>query len=305
MLTTLNFPCCAVLNLLVVLLSFNVGAAPSQPTGTLRKIADSGTIVIGFHEVTPPFTFISTDGRVLGYSYDISLKIAEAVKRQLQLPSLQIRNVAFTTQNRLSIVQNGTSDLSCGATTHTLEREQIVAFSNTIFVAGSRLMTRKDSGIKDFSDLKGKTVVTFAASTSEKILRRMNSEQRYRMNIVSTFDRGDTPLSVLQTGQADAYMMDDVLLYSTVHNAWRPDDWIVTGKPQSFEAYGCLLRKDDPAFKQVVDEEIARLMRSGEAEAIYRKWLMSPIPPRGINLNFPLSEAMIDLFRNPNDKPFN
>ncbi|MEI7611283.1 MAG: transporter substrate-binding domain-containing protein [Betaproteobacteria bacterium] len=305
MLTKLNSPCSAVLTLLIALLSSNVGAATSELSGTLRKIADSGTMVIGFHEATPPFTFISSDGRVLGYSYDFAQKIADAVKRQLQLPRLQIRNVAFTTQNRLSIVQNGTSDISCGATTHTIEREQFVAFSNTIFVAGSRLMTRKDSGIKEFSDLQGKTVVTFAASTSEKILRRMNSEQHYRMTIVSTFDRGDTPLSVLQTGQADAYMMDDVLLYSTVHNAWRPDDWIVTGKPQSFEAYGCILRKDDPAFKLVVDQEITRLMRSGEAQEIYRKWLMSPIPPRAINLNFPLSEAMIELFRNPNDKPFN
>lgn len=165
-------------------------------------------------------------------------------------------------------------------------------------------MTRKDSGIKDFSDLTNKNVATFARSTSEKILRRMNSEQKYNINIITTFDRGVTPLAVLQAGQADAYMMDDVLLYAAVRETWRPDEWIVTGKPQSYEAYGCVLPKDDPAFKKLVDREIARIMKSGEADAIYKKWLLSPIPPKGGNLGFPMSEENIRLYKNPNDKPF-
>jgi glutamate/aspartate transport system substrate-binding protein len=273
-------------------------------TGTLKKITESGVIALGFHETTPPFTYSLSDGKPLGYSYDISLKIAEAVKRELKLSNLQIKAVPVTTQNRFATVQNGTADIMCGATTNTTERQKLSAFSNTIFVAGSRLMTRKDSGIKEFSDLAGKSVTTFARSTSEKILRKMNSEQNSRINIVSTFDRGDTPVSVLQAGQADAYMMDDVLLYATVHETWRPNEWMVTGKSQSFEAYGCILPKDDFAFKKLVDREIARMMTSGEAEAIYRKWLMSPIPPKNVNLNFPMSKEMIDLFKNPNDKPF-
>jgi glutamate/aspartate transport system substrate-binding protein len=288
---------------IIALLPFVANAA-EEKGGTLQKIAESGTIALGFHDSTPPFTYATADGKAQGYSYDFALKIADAIKRELKLPKLQIKQVPFTTQNRFAIVQNGTSDLSCGATTNTLERQKTSAFSNTIFVAGSRLMTRKDSGIQDFPDLVGKSVATFARSTSEKMLRKMNSEQNYRINIVTTFDRGDTPLSVLQAGQADAYMMDDVLLYATIHDTWRPDEWKVSGKPQSFEAYGCILPKDDPAFKKVIDQEIARLMKSGEAEAIYRKWLLSPIPPKGINLNFPLSSAMTDLYKNPNDKPF-
>ena len=290
--------------LLMALLAVSLPVAAEERVGTLRKIADAGAISIGFHESTSPFTYVTGDGRILGYSYEIAEKVVEAVKRDLKLPKLRTKQVPFTTQNRFAIVQNGTADITCGATTHTTEREKMVAFSNTIFVAGSRLMTRKDSGIKEFSDLTGKTVVTFARSTSEKMLRKMNSEQGYRINIVSAFDRGDTPLSVLQAGQADAYMMDDVILYSTIHDTWRPNDWHVTGKPQSYEAYGCILPKDDAAFKKVVDQEIARLMKSGEMEAIYRKWLMSPIPPKGTNLNFPMSEMMVELFRNPNDKPF-
>jgi len=291
------------LTTMILLLAF--GASQAQDRGaTLRKIADSGSIALGFHESTPPFTYLDADGQPVGYSYDVATKIADAVKRELKLPALQIKRVPFTTQNRFPMVQNGTADLSCGATTHTTEREKLVAFSNTIFIAGSRLMTRKNSGIKEFSDLTGKNVVTFAASTSEKMLRKMNAEQNRRINIVTTFDRGDTPFSVLQAGHADAFMMDDVLLYTAIHQTWRPDDWVVTGKPQSFEAYGCFMRRDDPKFKELVDQEIARLMKSGEARLLYQKWLQSPIPPKGINYAVPFSAAMAELFNNPNDKPF-
>ncbi|MBV5297862.1 MAG: transporter substrate-binding domain-containing protein [Rhodoferax sp.] len=289
---------------LAMMLSTVTGQAAGERTGTLEDIASSGSIALGFHESTPPFTYISADGKPMGYSYDIALKVAEAVRRELKMPALQIKPVSFTTQTRFPMVQNGTADISCGATTHTTEREKLVAFSNTIFIAGSRLMTRRDSGIKEFAHLAGKNVVTFAASTSEKMLRKMNAEQHLRINIVTTFDRGDTPISVLQAGHADAYMMDDVLLHAAIHQTWRPVEWVVTGKPQSFEAYGCILRKDDPEFKKVVDLEIARLMKSGEAKEIYRKWLMSPIPPKGVNFDFPMSEAMVELFKNPNDKPF-
>lgn len=288
---------------MLTLLMVSCGAL-AQETTTLQKIADSKTITLGFHESTPPFTYSSAEGKPMGYSFDIALKVTEAVKRELKLPSLQVKTVPFTTQNRFPMVQNGTSDLTCGGTTHTTEREKGVAFSNTIFIAGARLMTRKDSGIKEFADLGGKSVVTFAASTSEKMLRQMNAEDHRRINIKVSFDRGDTPVSVLQAGHADAFMMDDVLLYSAIHQTWRPGDWTVTGKPASFEAYACFMRRDDPGFKKVVDQEIARLMKSGEMQALYQKWLMSPIPPKGINYAFPMSEAMVELFKNPNDKPF-
>ena len=275
-------------------------------TPTLRKIANSNTIVLGFHESTPPFSYASAQGQPMGYSYDFALKIAKAIQIELKLPELHIKPVPYTTQNRFPMVQNGTIDLSCGATTHTIERQQWVAFSNTIFVSGTKLMTRKDSGIKDFADLTGKNVVTFAASTSEKILRKMNAESNMRISIVSTFDRSGrgSPFSVLQAGHADAYMMDDVLLYSAIFQTWHPEDWTVTGTPASFEAYACFMKKDDAAFKKVVDQEIARMMKSGEAKAIYQKWMMSPIPPKGINYAFAMSKAMVGLFQNPNDKPF-
>ena len=287
---------------LLILASATHAAEERSPT--LRHIVDVGAITLGFNETAIPFTYNAGEGKIVGYSYDIALKVAEAIKRELKLPGLAVRPIPITTQNRFAMVQNGAATLLCGATTHTLEREKLAAFSNTIFVSGTRLMTRKDSGIKEFTDLAGKTVVTFADSTSEKMLRKLVREQNLRINIMTAFDRGASPLSVLQAGQADAYMMDEVFLYAAIREAWRPDDWIVTGKPQSFEAYGCILPKGDVVFKQLVDREISSIMKSGQAEALYHKWLMSPIPPKGVNYHFPPSEAMLELFKNPNDRPF-
>ncbi|AGX86233.1 transporter substrate-binding domain-containing protein [Candidatus Symbiobacter mobilis] len=287
-----------------LLLAGAVCAHAQEFTGTLGKIAQTRTIVVGYHESTSPFTYSVDEGKPLGYSYDFALKIADAIKRELKLPALNVKPMAFTTQNRFPMVQNKIIDIICGATTHTRERENLVTFSNTIFVAGAKLMTRKDSGIKDYSDLTGRTVVTFAASTSEKMLRKMNDERNMRINIVSTFDRNSSPFLVLQAGHADAYMMDDVLLFNAVHQTWKPDDWVVTGTPPSFEAYACFMQRGDNAFKKVVDQEITRIMKSGEAKAIYQKWLMSPIPPKSVNYAFPMSAAMVDLFDRPNDQPF-
>jgi glutamate/aspartate transport system substrate-binding protein len=200
-------------------------------------------------------------------------------------------------------VQNGTIDIECGSTTNNLERQKQVSFSNSIFVIGTRLLTKKDSGIKDFADLAGKNVVTTAGTTSERLLRKMNEERKLGLNIISAKDHGESFLT-LETGRAVAFMMDDALLYGELAKAKRPGDWLVTGTPQSREAYGCMVRRDDAPFKKVVDDAIGKLMKSGEAEKIYAKWFMSAIPPKGLNLAFPLSEDMKALFRNPNDKAF-
>ncbi len=168
-------------------------------------------------------------------------------------------------------------------------------------MVGTRLLTKKDSGIKDFADLKGKTVVTTAGTTSERLLRAMNDDKKMGMNIISAKDHGESFLT-LETGRAVAFMMDDALLAGERAKAKKPDDWVIVGTPQSEEAYGCMVRKDDPAFKKVVDDAIAELETSGEADKIYDKWFKQPIPPKGLNLNFPLSDSMKKLYANPNDK---
>jgi glutamate/aspartate transport system substrate-binding protein len=176
-----------------------------------------------------------------------------------------------------------------------------VAFSNTLFIIGTRLLTRKDSGIKDVPDLAGKNVVTTAGTTSERLIRKMNDEKKMGMNIISARDHGESFLT-LQSGRAVAFMMDDALLAGEAAKARNRGEWHIVGTPQSREAYGCMMRKDDPAFKKVVDDAIAKVMTSGKAEKLFKKWFQSPIPPKGLTMNLPLSDELKDLFKNPNDK---
>ena len=275
----------------------------AQESPTLKKIKDSGTIALGHRESSIPFSYYDDKQQVVGYSQELMLKVVDAVKAELKMPNLQLKLTPVTSQNRIPLVQNGTVDIECGSTTHNAERARQVAFSNTIFVIGTRLMTKKDSGIKDFPELAGKNVVTTAGTTSERLIRKMNEDKKLAMNIISAKDHGEAFLT-LETGRAVAFMMDDALLYGELAKARRPAEWTIVGTPQSFEAYGCMMRKDDPAFKKVADAALAKAMTSGEAEAIYKKWFTQPIPPKGLNLNFPISEAMQKLFKAPNDKSF-
>jgi glutamate/aspartate transport system substrate-binding protein len=271
--------------------------------GTLKKVKDSGNITLGHREASIPFSYYDEKQQVVGYSHELALKVVEATKEQLKLPDLKVKLIPITSANRIPLIQNGTIDLECGSTTNNTERQKQAAFSNTIFVAATRLMTRKDSGVKDFPDLAGKTAVTTAGTTSERMLRKLNEEKKLRMNIISAKDHGESFL-ILETGRAVAFMMDDVLLYGEVTKAKRPDEWIVTGTPQSYEAYGCMMRKDDPQFKKVVDGALAKVMTSGEAEKIHKKWFQSPIPPKKLNMNVPLSPELAKLYKDPNDKAY-
>jgi glutamate/aspartate transport system substrate-binding protein len=277
------------------------GTARAEPAGTLERIRESRTLSLGHRESSIPFSYYDNQQRVVGYSHDLMLGVVEAVKRELKMPDLQIKLTPVTSQNRIPLVLNGTIDLECGSTTNNLERQRQVAFSSTLFVVSTRLLTRKGSGIEDFPDLAGKNVVTTAGTTSERLIRRMNEEKGMRMNVISAKDHGESFLT-LESGRAVAFMMDDALLAGEMAKARRPDDWRIVGTPRSREAYGCMLRKDDPAFKRLVDAAIAAAMTSGEAARLYRKWFQSPIPPRGLHLDLPPSAEMLELFRHPNDR---
>lgn len=278
------------------------GAAHAQAlTGTLKKIKDTGVIALGHRESSIPFSYYDQNQQVVGYSREFQLKVVDAVKKKLNLPNLQVKNIPVTSQNRIPLVQNGTVDIECGSTTNNLERQQQAAFSDTIFVIGTRLMTKKDSGVKDFADLKGKTVVTTAGTTSERLLRKMNNDKQLGMSIISAKDHGDS-FNTLESGRAVAFMMDDALLAGERAKAKQPGEWVIVGTPQSEEAYGCMMRKGDADFKKVVDDAISQVEKSGEAAKIYAKWFENPIPPKGLNLNFPLSDSMKKLYANPNDK---
>ena len=284
-------------------LIFSTSALAQDLTGTLKKIKDTNTISLGHRESSIPFSYYNDQQQVIGYSQELMMKVVAAVKKDLKLPKLQVTMTPVTSQNRISLVQNGTVDIACGSATNNLERQKQVAFSDTIFVIGTRLLTKKDSGIKDFADLAGKNVVTTAGTTSERLLRKLNEDKKMGMNIISAKDHGEAFLT-LETGRAVAFMMDDALLAGQRANAKHPKDWIIVGKPMSNEAYGCMMRKDDPEFKALVDKTFAKVMKSGEAAKIYKKWFMSPVPPKGMNMDFPMSEDMKAAFKNPNDQAF-
>lgn len=271
-------------------------------TGTLKKIKESGTVTLGHRDASIPFSYLGTDPRQpVGYSHDLQLKVVEALKKELNLPDLKVRYNLVTSQTRIPLVQNGTVDIECGSTTNNLERQKQVDFSVGIFEVGTRLLTKKTSGINDFADLKGKNVVTTAGTTSERLLKAMNAEQKMGMNIISAKDHGESFL-MLESGRAVAFMMDDALLYGEMAKAKKPDDWTVVGKPQSYEIYACMVRKDDAPFKKVVDKAIADTFASGEINKIYDQWFMQPIPPKNLNLNFPMSDELKKLIANPTDK---
>jgi glutamate/aspartate transport system substrate-binding protein len=280
-------------------------AAPvqAQESPTLKKIKNTGTITLGHRESSIPFSYYDDKQQVIGYSQELMIKAVDGIKDNLKLAKIDTKMMPVTSANRITLVQNGTIDIECGSTTNNLERQKQVGFSTTIFVIGTRLMTKKNSGINDFPDLAGKNVVTTAGTTSERLLRKMNEEKKMGMNIISAKDHGEAFLT-LETGRAVAFMMDDALLYGEMAKAKKPGDWVVVGTAQSKEAYGCMLRKDDPEFKKVVDAALTKAMTSGEAEKIYAKWFLNPIPPKGLNLAMPLSDDMKALYKTPNDKAF-
>ncbi|CDH20197.1 glutamate/aspartate transport protein (ABC superfamily, peri_bind) [Xenorhabdus bovienii str. kraussei Quebec] len=291
--------------MLTMMLLSAVGAAHAEElTGTLKKIKDNGIIVVGHRESSVPFSYYDNQQNVVGYAQDYSNLIVDTVKKKLDMPNLQVKLIPITSQNRIPLLQNGTYDFECGSTTNNLERQKQAAFSNTIFVVGTRLLTNKDSGIKGFDDLAGKHVVVTSGTTSEILLNKLNDEKQMQMRIISAKDHGDS-FRTLESGRAVAFMMDDALLAGERAKAKKPDQWIIVGKPQSEEAYGCMLRKDDPQFKKLIDGTIVKVQTSGEAEKLFDLWFKQPIPPKKLNMNFSMSDEMKTLFKSPNDKALN
>ncbi|MBV2187915.1 amino acid ABC transporter substrate-binding protein [Providencia rettgeri] len=288
----------------MMILGATCAVQAEELNGTLKKIKDNGVIVVGHRESSVPFSYYDNSQKVVGYSQDYSNAIVDAVKKKLNMPDLQVKLIPITSQNRIPLLQNGTFDFECGSTTNNVERQKQAAFSNTIFVVGTRLLTKDDSGVKDFADLAGKNVVVTSGTTSEILLNQLNDEKNMKMRIISAKDHGDS-FRTLESGRAVAFMMDDALLAGERAKAKKPEIWEIVGKPQTEEAYGCMLRKDDPQFKVLIDETIANAQTSGAAEKSFDRWFNQPIPPKNLNLKFTLSDEMKALFKEPNDKALN
>lgn len=275
--------------------------AAANPNGTLQKIKDSGTIVVGYRDSSIPFSYVADDpNQPMGYAHDLEMKIVEGIKENLNMPDLEVRYNLITSQTRIPLVQNGTVDFECGSTTNNVERQEQVAFSNGFFEIGTRLLTKADGGVTGFDDLAGKRLVTTAGTTSERYIRQYVDENSLDTDIISAKDHGEGFL-MLENGRADAFMMDDVLLAGEKAKAKNPAEWVIVGEPQSFEIYGCMMRKDDPEFKTVVNDALNKTFSSGEINSIYDKWFLNPIPPKNVNLSFEMSDNLKALIANPHD----
>jgi glutamate/aspartate transport system substrate-binding protein len=275
-------------------------ALSQQLTGTLKKIKDTGSITLGHRDSSIPFSYYDDKQQVVGYAMDICMRIVDAVKTELKIPKVDVKLNPVTSATRIPLMANGTIDLECGSTTNNLERQKQVAFTITHFVTANRYVAKKTSKISSLKDLKGKTVVSTSGTTNIKWLTEENNKQSLGMSIVAGKDHAESFLMV-ETGRAVAFFMDDILLYSLVANSKNPSEWLVGSEAYTVEPYGIMLRRDDPAFKKVVDGAVTQLYKGGQINAIYEKWFQKPIPPKGVTLNVPISAQFKKVIANPTD----
>jgi ABC-type amino acid transport substrate-binding protein len=278
------------------------GASFAQAPATLDKVKASGTITVAYRESSIPFSYLGGDGQPTGFGWEICGKVVEQVKKATGRADLKVATQSVTSQNRIPLMVNGTIDIECGSTTNNSDRAKQVAFAINYFYTGTRLLVKANSPIKSVADLKGRKVVVTTGTTNFQVMRKLNADRGLNFELMGAKDHAESALMV-QMDRADAFGMDDILLYGLRASAQNPAELAVVGEALQVEPYAIMLRKDDPAFKKLVDDTLAGLMKSGEFEALYAKWFLSPIPPRGINLNAPMSQELKDNLKALSDKP--
>jgi len=290
--------------LLLSLIACAICAAPAtaqELTGTLKKIKDSGSITIGHRDASIPFSYYDDKQQPVGYAVDLCLRIVDAVKNELKMPKLEVKYQLVTSANRIPLMANGTIDLECGSTTNNAERQKQVSFTITHFLTANRYVSKKASNIKSIDDLKGKTIVSTSGTTNIKQATELNTAKNMGMNIIPANGHPEA-FQMVETGRAVAFVMDDILLYTLVAQARSPGDYVISTDALSLpEPYGIMLRKDDPAFKKVVDNAMIQIYKSGEIMKIYDKWFTRPTPPKGLNYNVPMTPQFKNLIANPSD----
>ena len=275
--------------------------AHAQSDGTLKKVKESGAITLGYRDSSVPFSYLDENQKSVGYAMDICLKIVDAVKKELKLDKLEVKYNPVTSATRIPLIANGTVDLECGSTTNNPDRQKQVAFTNTHFLTASRFVSKKDSKITDIDSLKGKTVVSTSGTTNIRQLNDVNTQRKLGITVLPAKDHAEAFLMV-ETDRAVAFVMDDILLSSLVAGSKNPKGYVISEDAFSQpEPYGIMLRREDPAFKKVVDDATAALYKSPEIATIYKKWFQAAIPPRGLNLDVPLSKALEKSFAKPSD----
>jgi glutamate/aspartate transport system substrate-binding protein len=277
-------------------------AGAARAEDTLKKIKDTGSITEGVRESSGALAFTLGDGKYTGFHYDVCAHIIEDIRKQLGMAKIDVKYQPVTSQNRIPLVQNGTVDLECGSTTNNAARQKDVAFAPALYVEEVRIAVKKNSGIKSIADLNGKTVATTTGTTSVQLLRKNKRAQGMDFKELNGKDHSDSFL-LLESGRADAFVMDGQILAGLISKAKNPSDYAIVGEPLSVEPIAIMYRKDDPAFKKAVDDSVRAMAKSGEVAKLYDKWFMQPIPPGNTRVNLPASEATKAAWANPSDKP--
>ena len=273
----------------------------AQANDTLAKIKNSGAITLGVRE-SSGLSYTLGNGKYVGFHTEMAEHIIADLQKQLGLSKLEIKYQPITSQNRVPLVTNGTVDLECGSTTNNATRAKDVAFAVTTYVEEVRIATKANSGIQSVKDLNGKTVATTTGTTSVQTLRKHERAGGIDFKEVLGKDHADSFL-LLETGRADAFVMDGSILAGNISKAKNPADYKIVGEVLSVEPIACMLRKDDPAFKKALDDSIKRQIADGSLAQLYDKWFMQPTPPTNSKVGLPLSEATKNAWANPNDKP--
>lgn len=268
--------------------------------GTLDKVRKSGAITIGHRDASLPLSYYDDKQQPIGYAMDLCAKIVDAVKAELKLPALKVNYQLVTSANRIPLMANGTIDLECGSTTNNVARQEQVWFTMTHFVTANRWASKKSANLKSLQDMKGKTIVSTAGSTNIKQITEINAAQNLGMNIISANGHAEA-FQMVETGRAVAFVMDDIILAGLVAQSRAPADYEISGIALSVEPYGIMLRKDDKAFKTVVDKAMVQVYSSGQINAIWEKWFQKPVPPKGINMGLAMPAVFKKVVAKPTD----
>ena len=285
---------------LALLASATLAVPAFAQDGTLKKIKDSGTITIGHRDASIPFSYYDDKQQPIGYAMDLCYRIVDAVRTELKMPKIDIKYQLVTSANRIPLMANGTIDLECGSTTNNLDRQKQVWFTITHFVTANRFVAKRSANLRTLDDLKGKTIVSTAGTTNIKQITELNAQKSLGASIISANGHPEAFLMV-ETGRAAAFVMDDILLYSLVATSKSPGEYEISADALSVEPYGIMVRKDDAAFKKVVDAAMVNTYKSGAINGIYNKWFLTAIPPKGVNLNVPIGDAFKKVIANPTD----
>ena len=276
------------------------GAAHAEDT--LKKIKDSGAVTMGVRESSGALAFTLGDGKYTGFHYDVCQRVLADIQKQLGMAKLDIKYQPVTSQNRVPLVQNGTVDIECGSTTNNTARQKDVAFAPALYIEEVRIAVKANSGITGIAQLNGKTVATTTGTTSVQLLRKNKRAAGMDFKELNGKDHSDSFL-LLESGRADAFVMDGQILAGLISKAKSPADFKIVGEALSVEPIAIMYRKDDPAFKKAVDDSVRALAKSGEAAKLYDKWFIQSIPPANTKVGLPASDATKAAWANPSDKP--